>query len=77
MNYQKKKETLRVSDVSTFQGTWVSMGVYSDGSYGVEPGIIYSFPVTCDKGKWTIVQGKFFISSFSSFLVYEECATIF
>ncbi len=35
----------------------VSMGVYSDGSYGVEPGLIYSFPVTCADGDWQIVQG--------------------
>ncbi len=35
----------------------VSMGVYSDGSYGVEPGLIYSFPVTCSNGDWQIVQG--------------------
>ena len=41
------------------QGTWVSMGVYSDGSYGVPEGIFYSFPVTCDKGEWSIVQGEF------------------
>uniref|UniRef100_U5GMD2 Lactate/malate dehydrogenase C-terminal domain-containing protein n=1 Tax=Populus trichocarpa TaxID=3694 RepID=U5GMD2_POPTR len=33
------------------------MGVYSDGSYGIQPGLIYSFPVTCEKGKWSIVQG--------------------
>ncbi|KAF3780606.1 malate dehydrogenase [Nymphaea thermarum] len=41
----------------TFQGTWVSMGVYSDGSYNVPAGLIYSFPVTCQDGEWTIVQG--------------------
>jgi len=35
------------------------MGVYSDGSYGVPEGIFYSFPVTCDKGEWSIVQGEF------------------
>ena len=35
----------------------VSMGVYSDGSYGVEPGLIYSFPTTCGNGDWQIVQG--------------------
>ncbi|KAL9391232.1 hypothetical protein Peur_015152 [Populus x canadensis] len=33
------------------------MGVYSDGSYGIQPGLVYSFPVTCKKGKWSIVQG--------------------
>ena len=41
------------------QGTWVSMGVCSDGSYGIEPGLIYSFLVKCENGKWSIVQGKF------------------
>ncbi|XP_022759489.1 malate dehydrogenase, cytoplasmic-like isoform X1 [Durio zibethinus] len=44
--------------LGTPKGTWVSMGVYSDGSYGIQPGIIYSFPVTCEKGQWSIVQGK-------------------
>ncbi|CAK7347828.1 unnamed protein product [Dovyalis caffra] len=43
--------------LGTPKGTWVSMGVYSDGSYGIQPGLIYSFPVTCEKGKWSIVQG--------------------
>ncbi len=36
---------------------WVSMGIYSDGSYGIAEGLIYSFPVTCSNGDWTIVQG--------------------
>lgn len=36
---------------------YVSMGVYSDGSYGIEEGIIYSFPCKCANGKWEIVQG--------------------
>ena len=35
----------------------LSMGVYSDGSYGVAEGLIYSFPVTCSGGDWSIVQG--------------------
>ncbi len=35
----------------------VSMGVFSDGSYGIEAGLIYSFPVTCSGGDWQIVQG--------------------
>ncbi|EXB37586.1 Malate dehydrogenase [Morus notabilis] len=43
--------------LGTPKGTWVSMGVHSDGSYGVPPGIVYSFPVTCEKGEWSIVQG--------------------
>ena len=36
---------------------WTSMGVYSDGSYGIEKGLIYSFPVVCKNGDWEIVQG--------------------
>ncbi len=36
---------------------WVSMAVVSDGSYGVEPGLISSFPVTTAGGAWSIVQG--------------------
>ena len=38
-------------------GDWVSMGVYSDGSYGIEEGLIYSFPCVCKNGDWEIVQG--------------------
>jgi malate dehydrogenase len=38
-------------------GKTVSMGIHSDGSYGVEEGLIYSFPVTCDGGEYSIVQG--------------------
>ena len=39
------------------QGETVSMGVYSDGSYGITKGLIYSFPCTCANGDWSIVQG--------------------
>lgn len=42
--------------LGTPEGTWVSMGVYSDGSYNVPAGLIYSFPVTCKNGEWSIVQ---------------------
>ncbi|MEM1435024.1 MAG: malate dehydrogenase [Pseudomonadota bacterium] len=35
----------------------VSMGVYSDGSYGITEGLIYSFPVRCSGGDWQIDQG--------------------
>mmetsp|Transcript_16083 Transcript_16083/g.22205 ORF Transcript_16083/g.22205 Transcript_16083/m.22205 type:complete len:358 (+) Transcript_16083:64-1137(+) len=41
----------------TIPGEFVSMGVYSDGSYGIPAKIIYSFPVTCSGGNWKIVQG--------------------
>ena len=36
---------------------WVSMGVQSDGSYGIPEGLIYSYPVTCKAGVYSIVQG--------------------
>ena len=36
---------------------WVSMAIPSDGSYGIEEGLIYSFPVTCAGGDYSIVQG--------------------
>ncbi|CAH2069715.1 unnamed protein product [Thlaspi arvense] len=43
--------------IGTPKGNWVSMGVCSDGSYGIPPGLVYSFPVICEKGSWKIVQG--------------------
>ncbi len=47
---------MRTWALGSAQGDWVSMGVYSDGSYGIEEGLIYSFPVTCSDGDWSIVQ---------------------
>ena len=41
----------------TPEGDWVSMAVPSDGSYGVEEGLISSFPCTCSSGEWRIVEG--------------------
>ncbi|MET7638008.1 malate dehydrogenase [Streptomyces sp. NPDC005438] len=38
-------------------GDWTSMGIPSDGSYGVPEGLISSFPVTCADGRYEIVQG--------------------
>jgi len=38
-------------------GDWLSMAVVSDGSYGVPPGLVSSFPVTTSDGDWEIVQG--------------------
>jgi malate dehydrogenase len=43
--------------LGTPEGDWVSMAVPADGSYGIEPGIIYSFPCTCRDGRFEIVQG--------------------
>ena len=39
----------------TPDGNWVSMAVRSDGRYGVDQGLISSFPVTCTDGDWSIV----------------------
>lgn len=39
------------------EGKWVTMGVPSDGSYGIPEGIVYGFPVICKDGKYEIVQG--------------------
>ena len=43
--------------LGTEAGDWVSMAIPSDGSYGIEPGVIYGYPVTCTDGKYQIVQG--------------------
>ncbi len=43
--------------LGTPEGEWVSMGIPSDGSYGIEEGVIYGYPVTCKNGKYEIVQG--------------------
>ncbi|MFM2071130.1 MAG: hypothetical protein RLZZ623_1393 [Actinomycetota bacterium] len=48
---------IRTWSLGTAAGDWVSMGVPSDGSYGVPEGLISSFPCTCADGKYTIVQG--------------------
>ena len=42
---------------STPEGDWVSMGVFSDGSYDTPVGVMFSFPITIKDGKWSIVQG--------------------
>ena len=38
-------------------GQVVSMAVPADGSYGIAPGVIYSFPVVCEGGDYKVVQG--------------------
>ena len=43
--------------MGTDDDNWVSMGVPSDGSYGIPKGLIFSFPVTCKGGDYQIVQG--------------------
>jgi malate dehydrogenase len=43
--------------LGTREGDWVSMGVPSDGSYGIPEGVLYGYPVTCKGGKYEIVKG--------------------
>lgn len=48
---------MRDWSMGTPSDDWTSMVVPSDGSYGIPKGLMYSFPVTCKKGEWSIVQG--------------------
>jgi len=48
---------LRDWSLGTREGDWVSMGVPSDGSYGIPEGVLYGYPVTCKGGKFEIVRG--------------------
>ena len=50
-------DQMRSWALGTPEGDWTSMGVMSDGSYGVEPGLVYSFPVTVTEGVVNIVKG--------------------
>jgi malate dehydrogenase len=43
--------------LGTEAGNWTSMAIPTDGSYGIEEGIISSFPVTCEGGEYSIVEG--------------------
>lgn len=48
---------IRTWMLGTPEGDWVSMAIPSDGSYGIPAGVIYSYPVTCSGGRYSIVQG--------------------
>ncbi|MGZ8269437.1 MAG: malate dehydrogenase [Burkholderiales bacterium] len=41
----------------TPDGDWVSLGIPSDGSYGIPEGVLYGYPVTCRDGRYEIVKG--------------------
>ena len=43
--------------LGTPDGDWVSMGVPTDGSYGVEEGIVAGLPCRCEGGEWSVVEG--------------------
>lgn len=50
-------EHMRDWALGTPAGDWTTMGVPSDGSYGIPEGVVYGFPVTCSNGTYSIVQG--------------------
>jgi malate dehydrogenase len=50
-------DTVRSLTTPTREGDWFSVAVCSDGSYGTEKGLIFSYPIRCDGKKWEIVQG--------------------
>jgi len=50
-------EHMRDWVLGTPEGDWVSMGIPSDGSYGIEEGLIFGFPVTCSGGSYQVVRG--------------------
>ncbi|MED6316403.1 MAG: malate dehydrogenase [Pseudomonadota bacterium] len=56
---------MRTWALGTDENDWVSMGVYSNGEYGIAEGLIYSFPCTCKNGDWSIVDGVDVSSEFS------------
>ena len=49
-------DQMRTWTFGTEEGDWVSMGILSDGSYGIDKGLVYSFPVTVINGKVSIVK---------------------
>lgn len=48
---------VRTWALGTADGDWVSMAIPADGNYGIAEGVMYSYPVTCKNGQYTIVQG--------------------
>lgn len=49
-------DQMKTWTLGTADGDWASMAVLSDGSYGVEPGLVFSFPVTVKEGRVSIVK---------------------
>jgi len=50
-------DTVRSLTSATPAGDWTSVAVCSDGSYGIDKGLMFSFPIRTDGSKWEIVQG--------------------
>ena len=51
------KEAIAGRTAKTKEGDWVTMGVPSEGSYGIPEGVIYGYPVTTKGGQYQIVKG--------------------
>ncbi|MDZ4745895.1 MAG: malate dehydrogenase [bacterium] len=50
-------EHIRDWALGTTDGDWTTMGIPSDGSYGIAEGVVYGYPVTCKNGSYEMVQG--------------------
>jgi malate dehydrogenase len=50
-------DTVRALTTPTPAGDFFSVGVHSDGAYGIAPGLVYSFPIRSDGNKWSVVPG--------------------
>ena len=48
---------MRDWSLGTPEGDWITMGIPSDGSYGIPEGVLYGLPVTCKNGEYQIVKG--------------------
>jgi malate dehydrogenase len=65
-------DTVRNLTRPTPAGEWFSVAVCSDGSYGIEPGLIYSYPIRTNGTKWEIVQGLTLTAFAKSKIVASE-----
>lgn len=50
-------EHIRDWELGTPEGSWTTMGIPADGSYGIDGDVVYGYPVTCANGEYSIVQG--------------------
>ncbi len=50
-------EHIRDWELGTPDGSWTTMGIPADGSYGIDADVVYGYPVTCINGEYSIVQG--------------------
>ena len=54
---RRHRPRARLGPSAPATGDWVTMGIPSDGSYGIPEGVLYGYPVTCKGGKYEIVKG--------------------